>query len=309
NYIGGSGGTVRIGYGVGPFLGLSVALQAPSFSNSGVYINPTGVLNAASFAPFTAGVSPGELITIVGNNIGPSTLQVTQTVPFPTKLGGVQVLINQIPAPLYYVSANQVSAIVPFEISSASVAQIQIVNNGSSSNVVTEFINQTTPGIFTEPAGGVGEAAALHPDFSLVTANHPAQIGETVAVFVTGLGNTFPFVSDGAAAPSTNLANTTATITATVDNIPATVTFAGLAPGLAGLYQVNVVIPSGVTPGDVYLELIGPDSDTLEAGIPVGSSGLDVKGRAKTVQPQRKSTQGHLPVRPLPLAAPPELHP
>src|SRR5271165_3397207 len=46
NYIGGSGGTVRIGYGVGPFLGLSVALQAPSFSNSGVYINPTGVLNA-----------------------------------------------------------------------------------------------------------------------------------------------------------------------------------------------------------------------------------------------------------------------
>jgi uncharacterized protein (TIGR03437 family) len=311
NYIGGNGGTVRIGYGIGPLLGLSVAFQAPSFNGTGAFINPAGVLNAASFAPFTAGVSPGELITIVGSNIGPGSLQVAQSVPFPTKLGNVQVMVNGIAAPIYYVSANQVSAIIPYEVASSSVAQIQIVNGSSSSNVVTEFINQTTPGIFTEPAGGAGDAAALHPDFSLVTKNSPAQIGETVAVFVTGLGSTFPLVPDGAAGPSPNLANTSATMTATVDAIPATVTFAGLAPGLAGLYQVNVTIPSGVTPGDVYLELIGPDSDALEAGIQVGSGVNDVKGHAKTnaAHSQRKAGQSYLPVRPRLLTPSAEMHP
>jgi uncharacterized protein (TIGR03437 family) len=311
NYIGGNGGTVRIGYGVGPLLGLSVALQAPSFSGSGAYINPAGVLNAASFAPFTAGVSPGELITIVGSNIGPGSLQVAQSIPFPTKLGNVQVMINNIAAPIYYVSANQVSAIVPYEIASSSVAQIQIINGSSSSNVVTEFINKTTPGIFTEPAGGVGDAAALHPDFSIVTQNSPAQIGETIAVFVTGLGSTSPLVPDGAAGPSPSLANTSAQITATVDAIPATVTFAGLAPGLAGLYQVNVTIPSGVTPGDVYLELIGPDSDALEAGIQVGSGAMDVHSRSKvnTFRSQRRASQSYLPVRPRLLTPSAEMHP
>ena len=311
NYIGGNGGTVRIGYGVGPFLGLSVALQAPSFNGSGVYINPTGVVNSASYAPFTAGVSPGEYITIVGNNLGPSTIQVAQKLPFPTTLGNVQVMINGISAPLYYVSANQIAALVPYELSSATIAQIQVFNNNSASNVVTEFVNQTTPGVFTQGQDGVSDAAAEHADGSLVTANNPAQIGETVSVFAAGLGSTFPLVADGTAAPSGNLANTSGTITATVDQIPATVTFAGLAPGFVGLYQVNVTIPSGVNSGDDYLELIGPDSDALEAGIEVGSGALDQKARAKAngAHTKTKAKQMHLPTRPLQLPPSAEMHP
>jgi len=280
NYTGGNGGAIQIGYGVGPELALTVAVQAPSFSGGGVYLNPTGVLNAASSAPFTAGVSPGELITLVGTNIGPSNLQVAQSLPFPASLGGVQVMINNIAAPIYYVSSGQVAAIVPYEIASSSIAQIQVINNNTPSNLVTEYINETTPGIFTEPAGGVGDAAALHPDFSLVSSSSPAQVGETVAVFVTGLGSVLGNISDGAAGPTSPLANTSNQITATVDSVAATVTFAGLAPGLAGLYQVNVTIPSGVTSGDVYLELLGPDSDALEAGIPVAASGSAVEGKS-----------------------------
>ncbi|HTS47641.1 MAG TPA: hypothetical protein VMH05_06840, partial [Bryobacteraceae bacterium] len=250
NYTGGKGGAIRIGYGVGPELGIYVAVQAPSFSGGGVYLNPTGVLNAASSAPFTAGVSPGELITLVGTNIGPSNLQVAQTLPFPTMLGGVQVFINNIAAPIYYVSSGQVAAIVPYEIASSSIAQIQVIYNQTPSNLVTEYINQTTPGVFTEPAGGVGDAAALHQDYSLVSSSSPAQVGETIAVYVTGLGSVLGNISDGAAAPTQPLLDTSNTITATVDGVAATVTFAGLAPDLAGLYQVNVIIPSGVTSGD-----------------------------------------------------------
>lgn len=312
NYIGGNGGSVRIGYGIGPDLGLSVAFQAPTFNgNGGVYINPTGVVNSASYAPFTAGVSPGEYLTIVGNNLGPSTIQVAQGLPFPTKLANVQVMINDIPAPLYYVSANQIAVLVPYELSSASVAQIQVFNNNSPSNVVTEFINQTTPGVFTQGQDGVSDAAAEHADGSLITADNPAQVGETVSVYVDGLGSTFPFVADGTAAPSSQLANTSATITATVDSIPATVTFAGLAPGFASLYQVNVTIPSGVDSGDVYLEILGPDSDALEAGIEVGSGALDQKARAKTNAASRKAKAKlmHVPPRPLRLPPSAEMHP
>jgi uncharacterized protein (TIGR03437 family) len=294
NYTGGNGGSVRIGYGIGPSIGISVAVQAPNFSGGGVYLNPTGVLNSASSAPFTAGVSPGELITLIGTNIGPSALQVAQRVPFPTNLGGVQVLINNIAAPIYYVSAGQVAAIVPYETTSA-IAQIQVVYNSTLSNAITEPVNLTTPGIFTEPAGGAGYAAALHPDFSLVSPDSPAQIGEIIAVYVTGLGDVFPSIPDGSAASSTALSNTSNTITATVGGVAATVNFAGLAPGLAGLYQVNVTIPSGVTAGDNYLELLGPDSDALEALVTISDSGLGVQ--AKDTRPQalhRRNPGAHL---------------
>ncbi len=286
-FFGGSGGTVRIGLGIGPFLAISVAVAAPNFSGSGVYLNPTGVVNAASSSPFTAGVAPGELITLVGTNIGPNTLQVASTIPFPSKLGGVQVLINNVPAPIYYVSQNQVSAIVPYQTS--GVAQIQVVNNGAASNAVTEFVVTTAPGVFTQPAGGVGYAAALHPDFSLVTPSSPAKIGETVAVFVTGLGAVFPSIPDGSAGPSPNFSNATNPIAATVGGQTATVAFAGLAPGLAGLYQVNVQIPSGVASGDSLLSISGPDSFSSEALISISPAASGQAEPARAFVPQRRN--------------------
>ena len=291
----GAGG-VRIGLGIGPFPSLSVAVPAPALtSNSGVYLSPIGVVNAASSAPFTAGVSRGELITLYGANIGPSTIQFASTVPFPTTLGGVQVLINSRPAPIYYVSSGQVSAIVPYE-TTASVAQIQVINNQGSSNVVTELVNATTPGLFTNPAGGIGYAAAEHADGSLVSPSHPAQVGEAIAVFVTGLGDVLPSISDGA--PGVSSA-TTNTITASVNNVTATVAYAGLAPTLVGLYQVNVQIPSGITAGDWYLDISGPDSYTSEAIISVGSGTLatpEGNARSNVVEHQRPVRSFH-PIR------------
>jgi uncharacterized protein (TIGR03437 family) len=294
---------VRIGLGIGPSLGISVALPAPSPSQSGsVYINPMGVVNSASSAPFTAGVSRGELITIDGVNIGPSKLQVASTVPLPTTLGGVQVLINNIKAPIYYVSSTQIAAIVPYE-TTASVAQIQVINNNTSSNVVTELVNATAPGVFTNPAGGIGYAAAEHADGSLITTSSPAQIGETIAVFVTGLGDVFPSIADGAVGVSGSTSNA---ITADVSGTTATVAYAGLAPGEAALYQVNLTIPGGLTTGDNYLDISGPDSYTSEALISIGTTAtaapaqarrsnvLQVKKSAKTFRAIRRA----IPVAP-----------
>lgn len=269
-YIIGMGG-VRIGLGIGPFLGVSVAVPSPSLSGSGVYLNPVGVVNSASSAPFTAGVSRGELITLTGTNLGPAPLQVASAIPFPTTLGSVQVLINNVPAPIYYVSATQISAIVPWE-TTASIAQIQVVNNGVPSNIVTEYVNAATPGVFTVPAGGIGYAAAQHADFSLVTTSKPAQPGETIAIYTTGLGDVVPVIADGAAGVLSNTGNT---IAVDIGGIAAPITYSGLAPGLAGLYQVNIQIPSGLTAGDNYLNIGNKNgsSYSVEALIPIGSGG------------------------------------
>lgn len=275
-FVSGAGGT-QIGVGIGPYPGISVALQAPSFSGTGVYLNPTGVANSASYAPFTAGISRGEYITLTGTNLGPATLQTASTVPFPNELDHVQVLIDNIAAPIYYVSATQLAVIVPNEVYN-EVATIQVINNGSASNIVTAYLNRTTPGIFTQQADGIGYGAVEHPDGTLVTPSNPAQIGETVAVFMAGLGDVSPFVSDGAAAPLKQLSTTNNKITAAIGGTAATVRFAGSAPGFVGLYQVNIVIPAGVTAGDNLIDISGPDSYNSEALVSVGSSSAAASG-------------------------------
>ena len=268
-YVVGAGG-VRIGSGIGPYLGINVALPAPGFSGSGVYLNPAGVVNAASSAPFTAGIVPGDFITLYGANLAPGTAT-AYTVPFPTTAGldGVQVTVNGLPAPVQFVSPGQISAIVPYAVGS-SIATIQVNNNGVLSNAVTTFVNLTAPGVFTVPPGGVGYGAALHGDYSFVTPQSPAQVGETVSVYLTGLGTTNPVIPDGSAGPASSQTNNT--IQVFIGGLQATVGYSGLAPQLAGLYQINVTVPSGVTTGDNTLEILGPDSDATEALIPVGSA-------------------------------------
>jgi uncharacterized protein (TIGR03437 family) len=274
NCVVGSGG-VRIGSGIGPFLGISVALPAPSFSGSGVYLNPAGIVNAASSAPFTAGVAPGELLTLYGSNLADG-LVVAPLIPFPTSLGNVQVSINGVAAPIYYVAPTQVSVVVPYGINTA-IVQVQVTTDGNPSNTVTAFTNLTSAGVFSVPPGGLGGGAVLHQDGTLVSSANPAQSGETVSVFLTGLGAVSPGISDGEAGPVSTLSKTTATIAAYIGGTAGTVTYAGLAPQLAGLYQVNVTLPSGLTAGDNDLAIAGPDSYTSQVTIAVGkSSAADV---------------------------------
>jgi uncharacterized protein (TIGR03437 family) len=274
HYVSSTDGTIRIGYGIGPFLSLNVALQA-SFSGSGPYLNPTGVVNAASSAPFTAQVSPGEFLTLFGSGLAPTTD--SASLPFPKTFHGVQVLINDVAAPIYYVSPGQINVVVPYGTLAGSVAYIQVNNNGSDSNVVTELTGLTSVGAFTNnPVGGIGYAAALHPDNSVISTSSPAQIGETVAVYLAGMGAVNLPVRDGTAAPSSPLSITTATplifiLDSTGHYLQAKIAFSGLAPGYAGLYQINFTIPSGLVTGDTYLEIIGPDSDSFEALLPVTS--------------------------------------
>jgi uncharacterized protein (TIGR03437 family) len=272
--------TARVGCGIGPSMGLHVAVAAPTLSGSGVFLNPQGVVNAASWAPFTAAIAPGEFLTLVGTGLAPDGLPAASSVPFPTDIGGVQVKINGTYAPLYYATPEQIVAIVPYG-TSGSIAQIQVINNGTASNTVTTFIGETAPGVFTQNQNGIGYGAIQHSDYSLVTPSNPARPNDTLFVYLSGLGAVTPSLSDGAAAPSGSLTDTTNTITAAINGEAATVQFAGLVPGAVGLYQINVVVPGDAASGDNLLAIAGSDSYSAEAVIPVGgSAALAARGRA-----------------------------
>jgi len=221
-------------------------------SGTGVFVNPQGVLNGASFAPPGYPVSPGGLITLFGTGLGTQTAQ-AQSLPFPTTLGGVQMTVNGVAAPLYSVTPSQISGVVPFATTGTTATVVVTVNSTKSNSVDVPLAN-TAPGIFSLAQNGIGDAAILHANYQVVNAANPAAPGEIVQVYLTGLGATTPTVPDGAAAPTKPLAIANSPVNVYVGGLLVTnVQFKGLAPTLAGLYQLNIQIPANVGPGDLSL--------------------------------------------------------
>jgi len=251
-------GAIGVGIGTGSLFGVTALLQAPSFSGNGPYIFPAGILNAGTQVPFTAAFAPGELVTIYGTNLTSTT---ATDLTLPTKLGGVQVLVNNTAAPIAFVghfpSYDQINAVIPLS-TTEGVAAIQVTNDSGSSNVVTNYVNATQPGGFNSY---LATPAVQHgADYSLVTPLHPAQVGETLLVYLTGLGT---LNSSG---------NADSVIDVYFDgNIKATVSFAGSQSSVGGGYQMNVVVPTGVASGNHFLDIAGPDSYNSEIVIPVGT--------------------------------------
>jgi uncharacterized protein (TIGR03437 family) len=252
---------------------LAFGVRMPPVSGTGVFLNPQGIVNAAGFAPAGNPVAPGELITLYGSGLAPAA-QVAAAAPFPVAgLAGVTVRVNGLAAPVYAVSPGAISALIPFAVTGA-VATIVVNNNGANSNAVEVPLARTAPGIFTLDSSGTGAAAVLHADFTVVRAESKAKRGETVLVFLTGLGAVSPATADGAAAPASPLSRTTGPVTVYLGGVKlaaADVSYAGLAPELAGLYQLNIRIPAGVTPADaVPLSIETADAFHDQVDIAVG---------------------------------------
>jgi uncharacterized protein (TIGR03437 family) len=263
----GDGGKALLEVGTGTFYSLTPALGA-EYTGSNPFLDPLKVWNAANLAPITNSVAPGEFVSLFGSGLC-SVTEGAHSLPLPTTLGNVQVSVNGVFAPISYVSPNQINILVPYEIS-GGFATFQVSSGLGLSNAVTLYEQNTAPGVFTSTTGGfapgVGPSAALHADFSPVTQSNPARVGETLQLYVTGLGAVNPAVADGAAALVKPLSLVVADIGVFVDGQNATVTFKGLAPGFAGLYQVNFVVPSGVSSGQlVGLSVSTPDALTNEA--------------------------------------------
>jgi uncharacterized protein (TIGR03437 family) len=233
---------------------------------SAVSIAPNGIVSGASFKP--GSIAPGEIVTIFGANLGPSsgaTLQLDATGFVATALAGTQVIFDGVPAPMIYASAGQVSAVVPYVVAGTTFALVQVSYQGQGSSVVNLPVSLTQPGIFTNDSSGLGQGAVVNQDGTLNSPTNPAAAGSVVSVYATGEGQTNPLGIDGKPAASPLPQPLAQPVTATVGGFGAQVQYAGGAPGLvAGVFQVNVQIPPGVSGSTlpIVIQVGGQNSQT-----------------------------------------------
>jgi uncharacterized protein (TIGR03437 family) len=159
------------------------------------------------------------------------------------------VVFDGIAAPLVYVSATQVSAIVPYEVANQKTTQMIVLAGGKATAPATLTVAAATPALFTNDSSGSGQAAAINQDNTRNGAAHPAPAGSIVTLFGTGGGQTSPAGTDGLVA-NASLPAPLGTVTVTIGGLPAVVDYAGAAPGeVAGVLQINVTIPAGAAHG------------------------------------------------------------
>lgn len=217
---------------------------------------PTPVIAAVTNAAsgFAGALSPGEEVAIYGTNFGPSSV-VSSTLTnnaFPTTLSNTQVLFDGVAAPIIAVTNGQVNVMVPYGIAGRATTQVQVSYLGVSSNPLAYNVTTTVPGIYTVNQAGTGQGAILDQNLSVNSASNPAAKGSVIAIYMTGEGVTSPASVTGQVAPSdgTGLNHPVQNVTVTIGGVPATVQYAGSAPGLVyGVMQVNVLVPSTVASG------------------------------------------------------------
>jgi uncharacterized protein (TIGR03437 family) len=216
-------------------------------------LNPSGITGIGS----GAAPSPGALFLANGANLAADSTTMAGGFPLPESLAGVSLLANGIPVPLLSVSPWQIEAQLPPELTQSPVAFQLRFADGTSPTPVAADIPSLSPVIFTVPTPGIvapPQAAAYHAATGTpADQNHPAAAGEVLAIYGTGLGATAPFVSAVSPAPASPPAQTLVAPQVLIGNLPAQVMFSGLTPGLAGVYQVNAVVPSGLHAGQVSL--------------------------------------------------------
>ena len=200
-----------------------------------------GVLNGASFI---ASVAPGSLVSIFGRNLARGA-QSAATYPLPVSMGAATVNLNGTPVPLLYASSSQINFQLPFV--DPGSASLGVERDSIPTGPFTFQIAATAPGIFMLPEN---QGAILNQDYTVNDPGLPARVGTVVMIYATGQGAVAPPLPAGQAAPAVPLSITPQNPTVTIGGISAAVKFSGLAPGYAGLWQINVQVPQNAPTGD-----------------------------------------------------------
>jgi uncharacterized protein (TIGR03437 family) len=187
-----------------------------------------------------APLAPGAIVQIYGSNFATQTAQ-PASIPLPLTLNGTSVTVGGVAAPLYYVGPGQIDAQIPFELSGAGEYDVVVSASGALTAPQTIQMSPAIPGLAVYNDGSV---IAQHQDGSLINRMSPAVPGEYAVLYLAGMGATDNPVGTGFGSPGTPLAHPTATPSLTIGGAQVPVLFAGLTPGLVGLYQINFQIPS-----------------------------------------------------------------
>jgi uncharacterized protein (TIGR03437 family) len=235
------------------------------FSSSAVKLQAQGTATIVNGASFRAEqpMAPGSWVSAFGafSNVG----QVQNTViPLPTTLGGVSISVDGTAAPINYVSGTQINFLIPGQVQSGT-RPVAITTPGGTVNGSVRII-ANAPGIFKKDTATPPLGAILNQDSSENAESRPAIRGQAISIYATGQGELNTAVSDGGAAPSNPPATSTTLPQVFIGGVEVPVEFSGLAPGFAGLWQINVRLPNqsflaGRLPLVVYMN--GVDSNEV----------------------------------------------
>lgn len=260
------------------------------------------VLHAANYSPL---IAPGVWVAIFGSNLSPTTA-IDTTLPLPFQLGGVTVTMSGFSTeqlPLRYVSSTQINALIPFDLGPGAYSLVVSTPTGTSAAFSTHVSN-VAPAIYSQNATGAGPALVFDVNFKPVTQVATAPL----ILYASGLGPTNPPGSSAGGNAAEPFNRTVYTPLVRIGGVPAQILFAGLAPGLPGIYQLNVVPSSDTPPGDNSLSLdffIGPSGSPGAGGlttlpVPEGSNTANLTGSLTPTYPLNSTI---LPYSPLVTAA------
>jgi uncharacterized protein (TIGR03437 family) len=227
------------------------ATSAPQAFFGGVVDNAVGV----------GAVAPGDIAAIYGDQFTSQAASQATKLPLPTVLAGTSVLVNGTPAPLYYVSNGQINFQIPYGTQPGQEI-VSVQRDGQPGNQVTVSVAARAPKIlnFQPPYNTtpiiVNQDGTIPVAAKTVLPNRAAKLGDTLTIYMIGLGSTSPAVADGVGAPAAEpLARVDTTVTVTLGGgftttVDVPVQYAGLTPNFVGLYQVNFTIPQNAPTGD-----------------------------------------------------------
>jgi uncharacterized protein (TIGR03437 family) len=249
---------VRVGSNILYALLAVVCARADIGTSTPLIYSAASIVNAASQT--VEALAPNTIATIYGRNLATESYGLAPgdltagTMPITMK--GVSVLVRGIPASMFYVSPGQINFLVPYELT-AGTATLIVVRQGTAGPSVSIQLNATAPGFFKSNSA---TPIAVHLDGRLVTSDAPAKAGEVILLYAGGLGRVSPDSSSGRiasfAAPIQAVAQLQVLLNGKAAP-PGSVGYAGLAPGFAGLYQINLTVPSGLPPNPEIRIAIG----------------------------------------------------
>jgi uncharacterized protein (TIGR03437 family) len=252
------------------------------------------VLNAASY---TTIVAPGTWVAIFGTQLAVTAASATSA-PFATNLNNVSVTVAGLAAPISYVSPTQVNALIPFEAATLALGQTVVVpvvvsTAAGISPAFSITLRRNAPAIYTKDLSGSGAALAFDANFKPLSV-----VGSgAIVLYATGLGPTHPPAATGAlGAGAEPLSRMQDSISIRIGGSDATVLFAGMAPGLHGVYQINVLPPQFVPPqfplgNFISISVPGASFKPVTLPVPIGTSVSNLKGSVDILSPAAQTGQ------------------
>jgi uncharacterized protein (TIGR03437 family) len=257
-------------YGLACVLALATCAHADlSGSGNAPNYSAASIVNAATQLP--GALAPNTIATVYGTNLSWDEYAINTADlaggSLPQIAHGVTVFVGGLATGIFYVSPTQINFLIPYELIPGTT-KIYVERNGVKGPDAMVQLNNTSPGLF-EWNGNL--AVAQHLDGKVVSPDLPASAGEIIVLYAAGLGHTAPSTQSGRLAQQAAQITSRASFQILLDGNPVAaenILYAGLTPGFAGLYQINLRLPDSISPNPVIQILVGSDASPATVQLP-----------------------------------------